>query len=128
MSPAHQLQRRTSYATRSRSTGIPASTLWRRANNKPSVAHKAANQQYLTPQEEQALVEYMLRLANNGYPLPVISTVARSGHRAPTILYFPGYRSQSRDPASGKELAAGFLLAPSTVESATATSDRLEEG
>jgi hypothetical protein len=45
--------------------------LWRRANNKPSIADKAANQQYLTPQEEQALVEYVLRLADNGYPLPV---------------------------------------------------------
>jgi hypothetical protein len=52
-------------------TGIPTSTLWRRANNKPSIVDKAANQQYLTPQEEQALVEYVLRLANNGYPLPV---------------------------------------------------------
>jgi hypothetical protein len=63
--------RHTSYAIQSRSTGIPASTLWRRANNKPSIADKAANQQYLTPPEEQALVEYVLRLANNGYPLPV---------------------------------------------------------
>ncbi|OQE34400.1 hypothetical protein PENCOP_c018G06625 [Penicillium coprophilum] len=27
--------------------------------------------QYLTPQEEQALVKYVLRLADNGYPLPV---------------------------------------------------------
>lgn len=60
-----------SYAIRSRSTGIPVSTLWRRANNKPSIADKAANQQYLTPSEEQALVEYVLRLADNGYPLPV---------------------------------------------------------
>jgi hypothetical protein len=45
--------------------------LWLRANNKPSIADKAAKQQYLTPQEEQALVEYVLRLADNGYPLPV---------------------------------------------------------
>jgi hypothetical protein len=45
--------------------------LWRRANNKPSIAYKAANQQYLTQQEEQALVEYVLRLSDNGYPLPV---------------------------------------------------------
>ncbi|KAL2695068.1 hypothetical protein AAEP93_004165, partial [Penicillium crustosum] len=55
MSPTHQLQRWTSYAIWSRSTGIPASTLWRRANKKPSVADKAVNQQYLTLQEEQAL-------------------------------------------------------------------------
>ncbi|KAJ5379594.1 hypothetical protein N7509_012713 [Penicillium cosmopolitanum] len=71
MSPAHQRLMRTSYTSRSRSTGIPAATLWRRANDKPSIADKAANQQYLTPQEEQALVEYALRLADNGYPLPV---------------------------------------------------------
>ena len=72
MSPAHQRHAQTSYAVQSRSAGIPASsTLWRRANNKPSLAEKAANQQYLTPQEEQALVEYVLRLADNGYPLPV---------------------------------------------------------
>jgi hypothetical protein len=45
--------------------------LWRRANNKPSIADKAANQQHLTPQEEQALVAYVLRLSDNGYPFPV---------------------------------------------------------
>jgi hypothetical protein len=45
--------------------------LWRRANEKPSIVYKATNQQYLTPQEEQALVEYVLRLADNGYPPPV---------------------------------------------------------
>ncbi|KAJ5569171.1 hypothetical protein N7450_011657 [Penicillium hetheringtonii] len=71
MCPDHQRPACTSYATRSRSTGIPASTLWRRANDKPSLADKAANQQYLTPQEELALVGYVLRLADNGYPLPV---------------------------------------------------------
>jgi hypothetical protein len=60
-----------SYAIRSRSTGIPASTLWRRANGKPSQRDKAANQQYLTPQEERALVNHVLRMAENGYPLPV---------------------------------------------------------
>jgi hypothetical protein len=60
-----------SYAGLSKSTGVPASTLWRRARGKPSRKEKAANQQYLTPQEEQALVEYVLRMANNGYPLPV---------------------------------------------------------
>src|SRR4051794_26740187 len=42
-----------------------------RARGKPSRKEKAANQQYLTPPEEQALIEYVLRMANNGYPLPV---------------------------------------------------------
>ncbi|KAJ5150803.1 uncharacterized protein N7482_010055 [Penicillium canariense] len=70
MSPARQRHARSSYPIRSRLTGI-ASTLRQRANNKPSIADKAANQQYLTQREEQALVEYVLRLADNGYLLPV---------------------------------------------------------
>jgi len=45
--------------------------LWQRANNKPFLADKAASQQYFIPQEKQALVGYMLRLADNGYSLPV---------------------------------------------------------
>lgn len=60
LSPGHRGPAHTSYAIRSRSTGIPASTLRRRANNKPSLADKAASQQYLTPQEEQALGRYVL--------------------------------------------------------------------
>ncbi|KAK5188204.1 hypothetical protein LTR92_011697, partial [Exophiala xenobiotica] len=31
---------------------------------------KAINQQYLTPQEEKALVAYLLRWAGDGHPLP----------------------------------------------------------
>ncbi|KAJ5569181.1 hypothetical protein N7450_011667 [Penicillium hetheringtonii] len=71
LSPGHQRPVHTLYATRSRSTSIPASTLWQRANNKPFLADKAASQQYFIPQEKQALVGYMLRLADNGYSLPV---------------------------------------------------------
>jgi hypothetical protein len=44
-STAPQRHARTSYAIWSRGIGIPISTLWRRANNKPSVADKAARQQ-----------------------------------------------------------------------------------
>lgn len=71
MSPTYLRHARTSYAIQSRSTRIPTSTLQRRANNKPSIADKAANQQYLTLQEEQALVIYMLQLVDNGYLLLV---------------------------------------------------------
>ena len=59
------------YAALSTRTNIPASTLWRRACGRPSKRDKAAKQQYLTPQDENALVEYVLRMADNGYPLPV---------------------------------------------------------
>jgi Tc5 transposase DNA-binding domain len=47
------------------------STLWRRAHGKPSQKDKAAKQQYLTPYEEHALVDYVLRMSEHGYPLPV---------------------------------------------------------
>jgi len=61
------------YAGLSRSTGIPASTLWHRANGRLLRRENAANQQYLTPQEERALLDYVLRMADNGLPLPVKS-------------------------------------------------------
>jgi Tc5 transposase DNA-binding domain len=32
---------------------------------------KAKRQQYLNPSEEKALVKYLLRMSNNGYPIPV---------------------------------------------------------
>jgi hypothetical protein len=47
------------------------STLWRRAHGKPSRTDKAAKQQYLTPVEEKALLDYVLRTSERGYPLPV---------------------------------------------------------
>jgi hypothetical protein len=43
--------------------------LWRRAHGKPSRRDKAAKQQYLTPCEEKALLEYVLRMSERGYPL-----------------------------------------------------------
>ncbi len=47
------------------------STLWRHARGKPTRRDKAANQQYLTPREERAVLEYVLRMDERGYPLPV---------------------------------------------------------
>ena len=37
----------------------------------PTQTDKAAGQQYLTPREEQALLEYVLRMNQRGHPLPV---------------------------------------------------------
>jgi hypothetical protein len=45
--------------------------LWRRARGRPSRPDKAAKQQYLTPSEENALLDYVLRMSERGYPLPV---------------------------------------------------------
>ena len=47
------------------------STLWRHARGRPTRRDKAASQQYLTPREEKALLEYVLRMDERGYPLPV---------------------------------------------------------
>lgn len=47
------------------------STLWRRADSKPSQLDKAAKQQYLTPTKENALLGYVLQSSERGYPLAV---------------------------------------------------------
>ena len=59
------------YATLSRLNGVPESTLWHRDHGRLSIQQKGAKQQYLTPQEEKALVNYVLRMSKNGYPLPI---------------------------------------------------------
>lgn len=59
------------YAALSALTNIPISTLWRRVRGRPSRRDKAAKQQYLTIHEEKALAEYVLRMSDIGYPLPV---------------------------------------------------------
>ncbi|KAJ5882704.1 uncharacterized protein N7473_011138 [Penicillium subrubescens] len=59
------------YSALSKSSGIPISTLRDRDNGRISRKERAVDQQYLTPQEEKSLLEYVLRLSKNGYPLPV---------------------------------------------------------
>jgi hypothetical protein len=94
MSPTHQCHARTSYEIQSRSTGIPASTLWRSANNKLSIADKEADQQFLTPQEEQALVDLGVAVGRQRLPASSqVSTIARLDPRAPKILNFPDHRT-----------------------------------
>ena len=48
------------YAALSKSSKVPRTTLWYRAHGRPSIQEKAKRQQYLTPSEEKALVEYLL--------------------------------------------------------------------
>jgi hypothetical protein len=79
-----------SYAALASSSGIPKSTLWHRANGRRPGKAKAASQQYLTPQEEKGLVDYLLRAYRNGYPLPVKAVralahvIARQRHQWPS--------------------------------------------
>jgi len=47
------------------------STKWRHARGKPTRRDKAASQQYLTPCEEKAVREYVLRMYDRGCPMPV---------------------------------------------------------
>jgi hypothetical protein len=44
----------------SKSGKIPYTTLWHRAHGRPSLQDKARGQQYLTPSEEEALVQYFI--------------------------------------------------------------------
>ena len=45
--------------------------MWHRDHGRVSIQQRAAKQQYLSPQEEKALVSYFLRMSRNGYPLHV---------------------------------------------------------
>lgn len=52
---------------------LPRSTAWHRRHGRASRKTQAAKQQYLSPHEEKALAEYVLRMARSGHPLPVKS-------------------------------------------------------
>jgi hypothetical protein len=57
--------------TQASSPKLPASTKWHRAHGRPTREQSAAGRQLLTPPEEKSLVEYVLRMSGNGYPLQV---------------------------------------------------------
>ncbi|KAF2176613.1 hypothetical protein K469DRAFT_512225, partial [Zopfia rhizophila CBS 207.26] len=59
------------YTALSKRGNVPRSTLWHRAHGRPSKEEKAIGQQYLTPSEEKALVKYLLRMSDNGFPIPI---------------------------------------------------------
>ncbi|OCK80541.1 hypothetical protein K432DRAFT_250013, partial [Lepidopterella palustris CBS 459.81] len=42
-----------------------------RGHGRPWTQQKAQRQQYLTPSEEKALANYLPRISNNGFPIPV---------------------------------------------------------
>ena len=50
---------------------VPLSTLHHRARGRRSKEQKAQNQQYLTPSEEKALVEFVLRMSDLGNPIRI---------------------------------------------------------
>jgi hypothetical protein len=98
-----------SYAALSKLNNIPAATLWRRTQGKPSRKDKAASQQYLTPQEEKALVHYLLRAYENGRPFPTralrsfAQVIAR---QRPSTFQVPA--TDHEVPPPGKNWPQGF--------------------
>src|SRR6266480_2553311 len=59
------------YVALSKRHDVPRTTLWNRAHGILSIEEKANRQQYLTPSAEKALVKYLLRMSDNGYPIAV---------------------------------------------------------
>jgi hypothetical protein len=59
------------YTALSEFSRLPASILWHREHGRPLKREVAAQKQYLTPSEEEALANYVLRMAEQGYPAPV---------------------------------------------------------
>jgi hypothetical protein len=57
---------RITYSALSELASVPVSTLRNRAHERQSKREKAVKQQYLTPQEEKALVNHILRMSRNG--------------------------------------------------------------
>ena len=53
------------------SSGVPLTTLYYRAHKRPSMKDKARSQQYLTQEEEKALVAFLLLMSDLGQPVRV---------------------------------------------------------
>jgi hypothetical protein len=59
------------YAALSEWSGVPLSTLHHRARGRRPREEKARGQQYLTPEEETALVTFLLMISDLGQPVRV---------------------------------------------------------
>ena len=55
----------------SKRSKVPLSTLYHRAHGRRSIEEKAQSQQYLTPCEEKAVVEFMLQMDDLGQPVRI---------------------------------------------------------
>ena len=82
---------------------VPRSTLHARAHDRQSMQKKAERQQYLTPSEDKALVDYFLHMANMGYPV-------RMKHVPDIAFRATQHRSASERPPKppGKNWAKSF--------------------
>lgn len=64
---------------------VPLTTLYYRAHGRPSARTKAQRQQYLTIEEEKALVTFLLLMSNLGHPVRIKYTFASLQPRPPAI-------------------------------------------
>lgn len=62
---------RKTYAEVADRSEVPLTTVWYRAHGRPSIEEKAQGQQYLTPEEEIALIDFLLRMSDLGRPVRV---------------------------------------------------------
>jgi hypothetical protein len=62
---------RTSYRALADHGNVPSSTLHHRARGRRSIEEKAQSQQYLTPWEETALVNFLLQMSDLGQPVRI---------------------------------------------------------
>lgn len=76
------------WAARADASGVPITTLYNRWQGRPSIEEKAQGQQYLTVEEEKALVAFLLLMSSFGQPVRIkyIPTLAFSiaRRRSPT--------------------------------------------
>ena len=59
------------WATLSERSGVPLTTLYYRAHKRQSIKQKAQGQQYLAPEEEKALIIFLLLISDFGQPVRV---------------------------------------------------------
>jgi hypothetical protein len=57
------------YVALSKCYKVPRTTLWNRAHARLLKEEKTKRQQYLNPSKEKALIKYMLRISDKGYPI-----------------------------------------------------------
>ena len=62
---------RDTYAARSEHSNVPVSTLIHRRNGRRSREEQAQRQQYLSREEEKALVQFLLLMSNLGHPVRI---------------------------------------------------------
>lgn len=89
------------WAALSERGNVPLTTLYYRANGRPFRKEKARRQQYLTTEEEKALVTFLLLMSNLGHPVRIkyIPSLAFSLARR---------RSTAMEKPPGTNWARGF--------------------